>query len=372
MIGADLDTPVVPEAFAAAAADLRSRALAVDRDPDDLEQHVNGVGMRMVREATTPPRYRTASELTPPQGYGPDTCRARVVATVELARGDAALLTASPGPSLAGVVVDALASEAQQDEFYGAIADGHGWTFFAMTEPDLGSDATTLRSSLERDPDGGYRLHGVKRYISNGTRGRVGVVFARTGPSPLSIRAVLVRCPADGCERRALDMVGLRGARISELEFAGVHVPDEAVLGAHLRTSQRGLWGAMRTFNHMRVHIGAMAVGTAIALAEYVDEHRPGLAGTEVFSARLAAARRVLYDAADSVDHRPQDPGPPSLAKLNGTVLAVQVARWAGTALGPAALLEHPLLEKWTRDVPAFEFMDGTSNIQRLQVARDL
>ncbi|MFJ9834943.1 acyl-CoA dehydrogenase family protein [Streptomyces sp. NPDC101169] len=370
----DLDPALraMRDCFADAVPDLRSRALSVDADPTAVAGHLDAPGLDIVRSATTPKRHRGRLAATPLDAYDTETCLARVVGTVELARGDAAMLTAAPGPSLAGTVVDALGSEAQQDHFYETIGDGRTWTFFGMTEPGLGSDATRLSTRLERDPDGGYRLHGTKRYISNGTRGSVGAVFARTGPSPLSIRAVLVHCPADGFTSRALDMTGLRGARISELSFDGVRVAEDMVLGSHLRLSQRGLWGVMRTFNYMRVHIAALALGTAMALTEYVREHRPALAAAEVMTARLLAARQMVYEAAASVDHDPDDQRPPSMAKLHATRLAVTTAHWAATALGPASLLDHPLLEKWSRDVYAFEFMDGTSNIQRLQIARDL
>jgi alkylation response protein AidB-like acyl-CoA dehydrogenase len=194
-------------------------------------------------------------------------------------------------------------------------------------------------------------------------------VFARTGPTALSIRAVLLRCPTPGYSGRALDMIGLRGARIGELSFDAVHVPRDQVLGNHLPTSQRGIWGAGRAFNAMRVQIAAQALGLAFAVRDYVCEQRPGWSGHELVSARLEAARALLYDVAVAVDHAPNDPRPPSIAKLHTTDLAVQLTRWGEYALGPGSLLEHPLLEKWCRDVCAFEFMDGTGNILRLNIA---
>lgn len=353
-----------------AAADLRGRALAVDADPADMERHLDSPALAMIRGATTPKRFRRYDAASAADGYATESCLARVVATVEVARGDAGLLVANPGPALAGTVVDALGSEAQQELFYETIADGRTWTFFAMTEPARGSDATAIEARFDADPDDGYRLHAHKRYISNGSRGGIGVVFGRTGASPLTIRAALVRCPVEGFTGQPLDMMGLRGARISELFFDGVHVPREMLLGSHLPVSRRGIWGASRVFNAMRVQIAAMAVGVAFAACDYVREQRPGWSGHELVSARLAAARAVLYDAAAAVDHSPDDRRPPSIAKLHGTDLAVRVTRWAAAALGPASLLHHPLLEKWCRDVHAFEFMDGTSNIQRLHIAQ--
>lgn len=351
------------------AADLRSRALAVDTDPDDMKSHLDSPALNLIRTASMPEAYRTAPLRTDGWEYRYDSCLERVVGLLEMARGDAGLVLACPGPALAGVVVDALGSDAQRDVFYRRIADGGAWTFFAMTEAARGNDATAMETRLDRDGDD-FVLRGGKRYIGNGARGDVGVVFARTGRGALSIRAVLVDLPAPGWHGMRLDMIGLRGAYLSELTFDGVPIPRERLLGEHLPVSRRGMWGAIQTFNNVRVQVAAMAVGTALAMHDVVTGERPGAPGAERVACRLAAARALIYEAAAYVDGDPDRGYLSSAAKLTGTRLAVDVARWAGAALGPASLVEHPLLEKWTRDVSAFEFMEGTSNIQRLHVAQ--
>ncbi|MBY8885319.1 acyl-CoA/acyl-ACP dehydrogenase [Streptomyces sp. PTM05] len=355
-----------------AARDLRTRALAVDADPADVERHLDSPTLTLIRVASTPKRFRADGSVDD-GGYS-GSCLARVIAGVELARGDAGLICANTGPSLAGVAVDALGSEAQQEAFYDAIADGRTWTFFGMTEPDRGSDATAMETRLEAAPDpaDGMLLTGAKRYVGNASRGRIGVVFARTGRTALSVRGAVVRIPAAGYEATPLDMIGLRGARICAIDLNGVRVPREDVLGAHLPASRRGLWGIGRTFNVMRTQIASMALGVALAARDLVREERPGWSGHERVSARLDAALALLHDAAVQVDHDPDARRPPSVAKLHITDLAVRTTRWAAHALGPGAMLEHPLLEKWCRDVAAFEFMDGTSNIQRLHITHDV
>ncbi|HEY4023720.1 MAG TPA: acyl-CoA dehydrogenase family protein [Pseudonocardiaceae bacterium] len=358
------------DASAAAAEDLRGRALSVDADPDDMARHFNTPVLTMVRTICTPIAYRGEDADFGGWQFDNDSCLERVIGTMELARGDAGMLLATPGPALAGIVVDVLASPAQQEVFYRAIADGRTWTFFAMTEPARGNDATAMQTRLEKDGSGGYRLYGHKRYIGGGARGGVGVVFARTGPSPLSIRAVLVRPEGlPGWQARRLDMVGLRGAYLSELDFDGVPIAEDMILGQHLSPTRRGMWGAMRTFNNMRVQVACMALGTALGMYEQVCALRPGAPGAELAGLRLEAARQLVYAAAASVDENSEQAYFPSVAKLSCTPLAIATARWAAKALGPAGLLEHPLLEKWYRDVHAFEFMEGTTNIQRLHVA---
>jgi alkylation response protein AidB-like acyl-CoA dehydrogenase len=349
--------------------DLRSRALAVDADPLDMAPHLGAPSLAMLRAASTPKRFRD-EDVPLHLGEYTDSCLARVLANVELARhGDAGILSANTGPALAGLAVDAMGSEAQQELFYRALAGGRTWSFFAMTEEARGSDASAMETRLDRDPAGGRRLHGAKRYVANAHRGAVGVVFARTGPTALSIRAALLRRPAPGFTGHPLEMTGLRGACIGQMTFDGVHVPEEMVLGAHLPTSRRGLWGAGRAFNVMRAQIAAQALGTAFAARDFVCGQRPGWSGHELVTARLRAARALLYDVAAEVDRCPDDRRAPSVGKLHATDLAVRTLRWAEAALGPGSLLEHPLLEKWSRDVCAFEFMDGTGNILRLHIA---
>ncbi len=232
-----------------------------------------------------------------------------------------------------------------------------------------------MRTELRRDGSGGYLLSGAKTYVGNASRGSVGVVFARTGPSPLAVQAVLVQAAAAGVDRAALDMAGLRGARIGALTFQGVPVEPTALLGQHLPISRRGLWGAIRAFNSVRVQVGAMAVGTAEAVHDYVCEASGPTGGRrqeELVSARvrIEAVRRLLYRAAAEVDADIGRGHLASLAKLEAVQLVQDLTARLPRLLGRGALLDHLLLEKWRRDALGFEFMEGTSDIQRLNVAQ--
>ncbi|TCK22298.1 acyl-CoA dehydrogenase family protein [Pseudonocardia endophytica] len=355
---------------------LRARALAVDADPGDHEPTLEllrgpSSTARILRSVSTPERFRT-EELPDGAAVLTRRCLARVVANLELARGDAGVLQSIPGPSLAGLAVDALGDDTQQEEFYRVAAEPGTWTFFGMTEPDHGSDATAIGSTLTVDDDGGYRLNGAKRYVGNAARGTIGVVFARTGPSPLNLRATLLRRPADGFDGEALEMLGMRGARIGEMRFDDVHVPRASVLGHHLPASRRGIWGAGEAFNTMRLQLAAQAVGVATAVVDEVRALRPGWSGHEVVTAELAAARELVFDAAGILDEGRDRRQWPAVAKLHAVNLAVRLGAWAEAAVGPGGLLEHPLLEKWCRDLRAYEFMDGTTNVLRLATAAEL
>ena len=335
------------------ATELRPHALAVDAGAVPEIPALD-----TIRDIATPPEFR-AGDLPKCAELYTETCLARTAANIEFSRGDAGVLNICRAPSLAGLAVDALGSVEQREEFYRVLADERPWTFFGMTEAARGSDATALETRLDKD----FRLHGGKRYVANAERGGIGVVFARTGPTALSIRAAIIRNPSLGYTGRALTMFGLRGAALGEMTFDGV---ESSLLGAHLPASRRGLWGASRTFNIMRLQIGAQALGVALAISDYVHAIRPQW--KTLMTTKLEAARELLLDCAHDVDNNPDDRRAPSVGKLHATHLAVETARWAEAALDPGALLEHPLLEKWCRDVHAFEFMDGTSNIQRLTI----
>jgi alkylation response protein AidB-like acyl-CoA dehydrogenase len=324
----------------------------------------------VIRQCLTPLRYSDGPLRVGRYEYPPGSCLEQVVCGVEFAYGDAGTALACPGPGLAGVLVEQLADDAQRDRFYGALADGTAWSFFAMTEPGRGSDATALETALRRENSDGYRLHGTKCYIGNGARGDIGVVFARTGTGPLSIRAVLVEAAATGFQATNLDMIGLRGACLGQIRLEGVPVPAGMILGRHLPATRGGLWGALRVFNAMRANVAALAVGTGLALVDLVRAERPQAPGAAGLTARLDACRRLVYEAASVVDRDRDAGGPSSLAKAAATAAAHAAGRWAVRSLGPAALVGHPLLEKWTRDVCAFEFMEGTSDIQRQHITR--
>jgi alkylation response protein AidB-like acyl-CoA dehydrogenase len=138
---------------------------------------------------------------------------------------------------------------------------------------------------------------------------------------------------------------------------------------------RRGMWGAIRAFDNVRVQVGAMAVGTATAVHEYVRERRRQLTGAEAAQleaarARIEATRDLLYRAAAEVDADRGRGHLASLAKLEAVALVRRATAVLPRVLGPGALLEHPLLEKWRRDAMGMEFMEGTSDIQRLNVAQ--
>ncbi|MEN3307785.1 MAG: hypothetical protein V7603_3987 [Micromonosporaceae bacterium] len=351
---------------------LRRCALDLDRDPDLAAELVDLPGIRYLATTMIPPEYQPHPLRLGSYTFYGMRCLERVVAVEELARGDAGGMLAAPGPSLSGVIVHELADPDQKRWYYDRLLDRPTWTFFALTEPDRGSDAGQLRTTLTRVP-GGWSLHGHKRYIGNGVRAPFGVVVARHGAGPLAITAVVVDTAAPGFAAEPIPTVGLRAARLSALTFDGVYVPDEMVLGRHLTASRRGMRAAVRTFNQLRPGVAALALGVAAAATDYVRQYRPRLTTVEQavlieLEQRIVAVRQLVYRAAIAVDRDTGDGYLGSAAKARAAALAEDATLAAPRFFGPGALLDHPVLDKLARDARGFEFMEGTSNIQRLNL----
>ncbi|MEU8180123.1 acyl-CoA dehydrogenase family protein [Micromonospora sp. NPDC049044] len=355
------------------ARELRRHSLDVDADPARVHELLAQPGVAYMETLGIPPEF--GGPVLRVGGYRYDGMSAieRVVSLEELAFGDAGILLAAPGPSMFGVLLCQLGNEKQKTTYFDRLLERPTWTFFGLTEPDRGSDATAITTALTPVPEqSGFLLDGAKRYIGNGSRATFGAVFCRTGPGPFGVSAAIVEADSPGFTAEPLDMIGLRAVQISHLQLKAVPVPVEGLLGAHLPTTRRGMWGFLQVFNRLRPTVAAMAVGVARAALEYAGTERrlaPPAVQEElaVLGSRIDLSRALVHRAARAVDAH-GDGQPASVAKVSACRLAASVTLRAAALLGPAARIEHPLLDKFVRDAQGLEFMEGTSNIQRLNV----
>jgi alkylation response protein AidB-like acyl-CoA dehydrogenase len=343
-------------------ADLREMALAVDRDPEAIRSYLDREVLRYLATCR-----RFAEPVEPLLATDGRSVLAQVVLMEELAFGDLGALLAAPGAPMAGPLVELLGDEAQQKWFFDQMTGPARWAFFALTEPERGSDAVNLGTTLEPDGDG-FRLTGRKRYIGNAARAQAGVVFARQGAGPLGVRAVLVDASDPGLTVRVLPTVGLRGTMLSAVDMDAVPIPRERILGRHLPATRRGTWGWLRTFNLLRPSLAAMAVGLARAAASYVRS--VGRCDVDPIDRRIESVRQLVYAAAVAVDADPDDGALASAAKARAARLAEDVTLAALECLGAGARFEHPLLSKLARDARGLEFMEGTGHVHRLLMSR--
>jgi acyl-CoA dehydrogenase len=254
---------------------------------------------------------------------------------------------------------------------------------FALTEPEAGSDAAGL--ALRAEPDGdGWRLTGRKAWISNAPDADVYVVFGRTTPEAGSrgVSAFVVPGDSPGLEGEAVDMVSPHP--IGHLTFEEVAVPAEHLLGE----PDRGFVVAMATLDLFRPSVGAFAIGMAEAALRIASDHaaQRQAFGRPIFdfqgvshslaemAARTAAARLLVYEAAAAYDRGDREAltGLAAMAKLTATETAQQVVDAAVQIVGASALESSHRLAHLYRDVRAPRIYEGTSEIQRNIIAREI
>ena len=254
---------------------------------------------------------------------------------------------------------------------------------FALTEPGAGSDAAALELAAEGDGDG-WRLTGEKAWISNAPEADVYVVFARTtsGAGSRGVSAFLVPGDSPGLSGSATRM--LSPHPLGRVVFDGVAVPPGHLLGK----VDEGFRVAMATLDLFRPSVGAFAVGMAEAALDLASRHADDRSafGRPIFefqavshsladmAARTTAARLLVYAAATAYDSddRTELTSLAAMAKLVATETAQEVVDGAVQILGARGLeAGHPLARLYV-DVRAARIYEGTSEIQRDIIAREL
>ncbi|MGH3905825.1 MAG: acyl-CoA dehydrogenase family protein [Pseudonocardiaceae bacterium] len=255
---------------------------------------------------------------------------------------------------------------------------------FALTEPGGGSDVAGIRTVARRD-GGTYVISGAKRYISNATVADIFVIFAKTDPrgERRGISAFLVPTDSPGVEVCGqFDKAAHRAYDTSELELHEVRVPAENRLGAE----GDGFRLAMATFDRNRPTVAGAAVGVAgRALAEasaYASSrHAFGepIARFQAIGHKLAdiatgveAARLLAWRAAAEFDMGVPNTASASMAKAFATDLAMRAAIDAVQIYGAAGIMRHNPVEKLLRDAKVLQVYEGTNEIQRNIIVREL
>jgi alkylation response protein AidB-like acyl-CoA dehydrogenase len=262
------------------------------------------------------------------------------------------------------------------------VVRGEAVAAFALTEPDAGSDVAAVSLAAERDGDG-WRLTGRKKWISNAPDADVYTVFARTTPGrgARGLTAFCVPGDAKGLSGEPLHLISPHP--IGTLAFEGVRVGPGDVLGE----VDAGFAVAMATLNVFRPSVGAGAVGMSQAALEAtvayageretfgkpLREHQAVSHTLAEMATRLEAARLLVRHAATAYDEGDSSvPCLSAMAKLFATETAQFVVDSAVQIHGAAGLEHGHLLEHLYRDVRALRIYEGTSEIQREIIAREL
>jgi alkylation response protein AidB-like acyl-CoA dehydrogenase len=277
------------------------------------------------------------------------------------------------------------ASHEQKQRWFPAIAAGEDLVSYCISEADAGSDPAAMRTTAVRDGDG-WVLSGTKTWISMASASSAFTVLAKTDPDAgaRGVSAFYVRHDDPGFSvGKAEDKLGIKGSPTCQVHFDDCRIPADRLLGAQ----DRGFTYAMQAFDHTRLVVGAQAVGIAQgaidAASGYVSERRQfgkpvgAFQGVQFMLADMvtetSAARQLVYTAAAKADRGDADLTLySSMAKLKAGDVAMRVTTDAVQLHGGYGYTRDYPVERMMRDAKITQIYEGTQEIQRVVIARQL
>jgi acyl-CoA dehydrogenase len=294
------------------------------------------------------------------------------------------LIGTTVGIGSQGILMDG--TPEQKDRWLPPLARGDLIASFALTEPESGSDAASIRTRARRDGDH-YVVDGTKRFITNAPEAGVFTLMARTDPDQkgaAGISAFIVDAKTPGISLGKIDRkMGQKGAHTCDVIFDGVRVPAANIIGG---VEGRGFKTAMKVLDKGRIHIGAVCVGVAERLLRdtlrYAMERKQfgqPICEFQLVQAMLAdsrtelyAARTMVLDAARRRDAGEDVSTEAACCKYYASEMVGRVADRAVQVHGGAGYVADHGIERYYRDVRLFRIYEGTSQIQQIVIARGM
>lgn len=277
-------------------------------------------------------------------------------------------------------------TEAQKRRYLPGLASGEIIGSFALTEPEAGSDAGSVRMTARKDGDH-YVLNGTKRFITNAAKAGVFTTFARTNPDipgAKGMSAFLVPNGLPGIEIGKADKkMGQHGTTTSDVVFNDVRVPADALLGG---VEGQGFKAAMQVLDRGRLHISAVCVGVAERLiadcVRYGSQRKQfgkPIVEFQLIQAMLAdsyaesyAAKSMVLETARDRDRGADVSMNAAACKMFASEMVGRVADKAVQIYGGAGYIADYGIERFYRDVRLFRLYEGTTQIQQIVIARAL
>ena len=278
-------------------------------------------------------------------------------------------------------------NEEQKQRYLPRLASGEWLCAYALTESGSGSDSAAMRSTARREGDE-YVLNGSKRFITNAGVAQLYTVFAKTDPDAghSGISAFVVEAETPGFEVARIEpKMGIKGSTTGELVFENVRVPAANLLGEE----GEGFKIAMRILDRSRPGVGAQGLGLAQGATDYavdyaktretmgkpIGEHQIVAAMLADMETKCEAARGLLYKFGAAVDEGIDGSELTKLSamtKLYCTDVAMEVTTDAVQVLGGYGYISEYPLERMMRDAKITQIYEGTNQIQRLVIAREM
>ncbi|HET6818153.1 MAG TPA: acyl-CoA dehydrogenase family protein [Mycobacteriales bacterium] len=327
--------------------------------------------------------------LVVPESYGGSAvstpCFAAVAA--ELSRGWMSLAGAMGPHSVVCTLLAAYGTEEQKRHWLPRLATGEIRAAMALTEPGGGSDLQAMRTTATRQGDGSYLVRGSKTWITNGRRAGVIALLCKTNvdasPAHAGMSLVLVE-PGDGfVVSRDLPKLGYKGVETCELSFDGYVAPADALLGAE---EGRGFAQMMRGLELGRIQVASRAVGVAQAAVDdavrYAQqresfgkpiwEHQAVGHLLATMATKVEAARQLVQHAAEVYDSGERADLEAGMAKLFASETCLEVTADAMRVHGGYGYSPEFDVERYYRDAPLMVLGEGTNEIQKNVIARQL
>ncbi len=318
-------------------------------------------------------------------GAGGDTI-SYAIAVEEISRADGSLgLTLAAHTSLGASPFYLFGTEEQKKKYLVPLASGKQIGAFGLTEPHAGSDAGGTKTVAVRH-DGCWVINGSKLYMTSGRIAGVMVITAKTDPEATGSKGIssfIVENPTQGLSfGKDEDKMGLRSSITSPVFFENVHVPAENLLGQE----GTGFKQFLEILDGGRISIGAMAVGLGQAALDaalkYSNQRQQFGQPISNFQAvqfmladmatKLEAARLLVYQAAWLKDHKKPFTKEAAMAKLFASEVGEECCHKSIQVHGGFGYITEAQVERYYRDVRLTEIGEGTSEIQRLVIAREV
>ena len=319
-------------------------------------------------------------------GLGLDvTTYARIIE--ELARGFMSLAGILNTHKIGVTMITRFGTDEQRRRLLPRMCDGSFRAAFSLSEPDAGSDTGAIRCRAERDGDE-WVINGTKMWVTNGTRASLVMLMARTPDEGITCFMV-EKDPGEAyggiTVSKKIDKLGYRGLETVEMSYVDHRVPNANVLGGDDGVGQ-GRRYALSALELGRINIAARAVGVAQAAFEAAmayAQHRETF-GRPIFehqavqfrlaemATKLQAARLMTYDAARRADEGERVDMEEGMAKLFASEAAFEIAMDAMRVHGGNGYTTEFPVERYLRDTPLMIIGEGTSEIQKMVIARKL
>ncbi len=347
---------------------------AADRYPSELLEQMVGMGL---------------FGITIPEEYGGMGLDYVTFASIfeELSKGWMSLTGPLGTHHIVAYILGAYGTKEQKERFLPSMTRGERRGGLGLTEPNAGSDVQALQTVAQKDGEE-YVINGNKMFITNGRNGNIFAVLAKTdsqaSPAYRGISCFIVEKGSAGFEvGRDLDKLGYRGIDTCELTFRDVRVPVENMVGTE---EGKGFGMVMSALEGGRINVAARAVGVATAALEAslryaqqretfgkpISQHQAIQLMLADMATKVQAARLLTYDAARKKDSGERVDLEAGMAKLFASEVCGEVTMDALRIHGGYGYIKDFPVERYYRDAPLMIIGEGTNEIQRLVIAREL